>query len=105
MQSKWGYQTLDVAAEAVANYSAAGIPLEGLFVDIEYMSDNFRTMTFSEGKLDNSGPWHTRSSCESSYHADVCGTRAYEIRLLGRAINGTHCSCWCRLSKQVTCSL
>uniref|UniRef100_A0A383VTZ3 Maltase n=1 Tax=Tetradesmus obliquus TaxID=3088 RepID=A0A383VTZ3_TETOB len=49
-QSKWGYQNLSIAAEAVANYSAAGIPLECLFVDIEYMSDNFRTMTFSEDR-------------------------------------------------------
>jgi hypothetical protein len=51
LQSKWGYQTLDIAQEVVANYSAAGLPLECLFVDIEYMGDNFRTMTFSEGEM------------------------------------------------------
>jgi alpha-glucosidase (family GH31 glycosyl hydrolase) len=50
LQSKWGYQNLSVASAAVSNYSAAGIPLECLFVDIEYMGDNFRTMTFSEGE-------------------------------------------------------
>jgi hypothetical protein len=50
LQSKWGYQTLDIAQDVLANYSAAGLPLECLMVDIEYMSDNFRTMTFSKGE-------------------------------------------------------
>jgi hypothetical protein len=40
-----------VFEDVVANYSAAGLPLENIFADIEYQGDNFRTMTFSEGAV------------------------------------------------------
>jgi hypothetical protein len=49
VQARWGYQNLSVFEDVVANYSAAGLPLENIFADIEYQGDNFRTMTFSEG--------------------------------------------------------
>lgn len=48
-QSKWGYPNISVLEEVVANYSAAGLPLESLWVDIEYMQSRFRSMTFDEG--------------------------------------------------------
>jgi hypothetical protein len=50
VQARWGYQNLSVFEAVVANYSAAGLPLENIFADIEYQGDNFRTMTFSEGE-------------------------------------------------------
>ncbi|WIA23387.1 hypothetical protein OEZ85_000147 [Tetradesmus obliquus] len=45
-QSKWGYANISVLESVVANYSAAGLPLESLWVDIEYMASRFKTMTF-----------------------------------------------------------
>ncbi|KAF8062770.1 Alpha-glucosidase [Scenedesmus sp. PABB004] len=44
-QAKWGYSTVGVVEAVVANYSAAGIPLEGVWVDIEYMNSRFQTLT------------------------------------------------------------
>jgi hypothetical protein len=35
--------------QVVANYSAAGLPLEGLWVDIEVMANRFKVFTFDEG--------------------------------------------------------
>ncbi|WIA20052.1 hypothetical protein OEZ85_005917 [Tetradesmus obliquus] len=49
-QARWGYQNLSVFEDVVSNYSAAGLPLENIFADIEYQGDNFRTMTFSEDR-------------------------------------------------------
>ncbi|KAJ4150976.1 hypothetical protein LMH87_011699 [Akanthomyces muscarius] len=34
---RWGYATIDEVAEVVANYSAAKIPLETMWTDIDYM--------------------------------------------------------------------
>ena len=42
---RYGYPSLDVAEAVVANYSAAGIPLETMWLDIDYMH-GFRDYTF-----------------------------------------------------------
>jgi alpha-glucosidase len=38
-QCKYGWPTIDHVAQVVANYSAAGIPLETVWGDIDYMND------------------------------------------------------------------
>ena len=45
MMSRYGYPSLDVAEAVVANYSAASIPLEAMWLDIDYMH-GFRDYTF-----------------------------------------------------------
>lgn len=45
---RWGYQNVSVLEEVVANYSKAGIPLDCLWLDIEYMGNRFRTLTYDE---------------------------------------------------------
>jgi alpha-glucosidase (family GH31 glycosyl hydrolase) len=35
---RWGYESVDYVSEVVANYSAAGIPLETQWMDIDYMN-------------------------------------------------------------------
>lgn len=39
-QCKFGWDSVDVMNEVVANYSASGIPLEGIWGDINYMDDH-----------------------------------------------------------------
>jgi alpha-glucosidase (family GH31 glycosyl hydrolase) len=34
---RWGYRTLGVVADVVEKYKAAGIPLEAIWTDIDYM--------------------------------------------------------------------
>ena len=37
-QCRWGYDTLDDVKAVVANYRAADIPLEAMWIDIEYVT-------------------------------------------------------------------
>jgi alpha-glucosidase (family GH31 glycosyl hydrolase) len=46
---RWGYKDIDVLEAVVANYSKAGLPLEGLWVDIEAMNNRFQVFTFDTG--------------------------------------------------------
>jgi hypothetical protein len=48
---RWGYKDIDVLEAVVANYSKAGLPLEGLWVDIEAMNNRFQVFTFDTGGL------------------------------------------------------
>lgn len=47
-ECRWGYRDSDTLAEVVSNYSAAGLPLETLWSDIEYMPKRFWTMEMDE---------------------------------------------------------
>lgn len=49
-QGRWGYKDVSVLEEVVANYKQAGIPLEGLWLDIEYMANRFQTLTLDESE-------------------------------------------------------
>ncbi|WIA37090.1 hypothetical protein OEZ86_014060 [Tetradesmus obliquus] len=44
-QSRWGYRSLGAVQEVVGRYREAGIPLEAIWTDIDYM-DRFRDFTF-----------------------------------------------------------
>jgi alpha-glucosidase (family GH31 glycosyl hydrolase) len=46
---RWGYKDVEALEQVVSNYSAAGIPLESLWLDIEYMGNRFRTLTYDPG--------------------------------------------------------
>lgn len=48
LDTRWGYRDVDTLAEVVANYSSAGLPLETLWSDIEYMPKRFWTMEMDE---------------------------------------------------------
>jgi alpha-glucosidase (family GH31 glycosyl hydrolase) len=45
---RWGYRDVSTLREVVANYSAAGLPLETIWSDIEYMPKRFWTMAMDE---------------------------------------------------------
>lgn len=47
-QTRWGYSNISVLEQVIANYSAAGLPLETVWSDIEYMPTRFWTMEFDE---------------------------------------------------------
>ncbi|KAG8822520.1 hypothetical protein FRC17_009558, partial [Serendipita sp. 399] len=38
-QCRWGYKDIGEVGEVITNYSAAGIPLETMWIDIDYMDD------------------------------------------------------------------
>lgn len=48
---RWGYANVSVVEEVVSNYSAAGLPLEVLWSDIDYQNNRFRTMEFDPGGI------------------------------------------------------
>jgi alpha-glucosidase (family GH31 glycosyl hydrolase) len=50
---------VSVIEEVVGNYSAAGLPLEVLWSDIDYQNNRFRTMEFDPGA------WEAAVSTES----------------------------------------
>jgi hypothetical protein len=54
----------------VSNYSAAGIPLEALWLDIEYMGDRFKTLTFDKGMCCGTGG-RCNVSCFRQFQAGV----------------------------------
>lgn len=46
--NRWGYTLLSDLEAVVSNYSAAGLPLEGLWVDIEMFNNRFQVFTFDQ---------------------------------------------------------
>lgn len=46
-QCRWGYNSTDDLKAVVANYSAAGIPLDTQWSDIDYMKD-YRDFTYDK---------------------------------------------------------
>lgn len=47
---RWGYVNISDLEGVVSNYSKAGLPLEGLWVDIEAMNNRFQVFTFDKGE-------------------------------------------------------
>jgi hypothetical protein len=45
---RWGYANMSVMEQVVDNYTAAGLPLEVIWSDIEYMPTRFWTMEFDQ---------------------------------------------------------
>lgn len=46
---RWGYTDLPELESVVANYTAAGLPLDGLWTDIELMDNRFKVFTLDTG--------------------------------------------------------
>ncbi|KAK9763887.1 hypothetical protein K7432_009060, partial [Basidiobolus ranarum] len=44
-QCRWGYSTIDIAKKVVEDYRKANIPLECIWIDIDYM-DKYKSFTF-----------------------------------------------------------
>ena len=51
-QSRWGYRTADEIREVADEYDKAGIPLDMIYLDIDYMED-FKDFTVSDEKFPN----------------------------------------------------
>ena len=49
-QSRWGYRTADDIREVVDSHRSAGIPLDSVFMDIDYMKD-YKDFTVDETKF------------------------------------------------------
>ncbi|KAF6253912.1 glycosyl hydrolases family 31-domain-containing protein [Scenedesmus sp. NREL 46B-D3] len=44
-QARWGYSNYSVVEQVVRNFSRAGVPLEAVWSDIDYMNNRFQTLT------------------------------------------------------------
>ncbi|KAF6262828.1 glycosyl hydrolases family 31-domain-containing protein [Scenedesmus sp. NREL 46B-D3] len=64
-QSKWGYPNLEYVQDVVANHSAAGLPLETIWSDIDYMHNRFRNAEFDPHRY----PAHAMSSFVEALHS------------------------------------
>jgi len=51
-QSRWGYRNKDQVREIYKNFREKDIPLEGIFLDLDYM-ENFKDFTISEERFSN----------------------------------------------------
>ena len=50
MQSRWSYYTSDAVREVAKNYRKAGIPLDAIFLDIDYM-ESYKDFTVSDERF------------------------------------------------------
>jgi alpha-glucosidase len=51
-QSRWGYRNKDEVRKVYQNFRENGIPLEGIYLDLDYM-DDFKDFTISEERFDD----------------------------------------------------
>ena len=73
-QGAYGYYDRYKLVQAASSYRAAGIPCDGLHIDVDFQ-DNYRTFTHSEIKFPNaaqlfSGAAHCRVQDEHQHHPD-----------------------------------
>ncbi|KAF9280299.1 hypothetical protein BGZ68_007334, partial [Mortierella alpina] len=52
-QSRYGYKTIDAVEATVQRYKKEGLPLDGMWIDIDYM-DRFRDFTYDEARFPQS---------------------------------------------------